>query len=166
MNKNPYRDMRKRKVEPIEKGSILRQAATAIGIEERGNAGKSWDCDPERAKRLLKIVLGEENLKHVHIKSSNRHSPEFEIDGITLAFHQGKQVSDDYFLAAYGVMDDELPVRSMADLGSALMLCLDVLTDDPTDENADEYSELYSQMQICYLGLDEEENSDGVTTHA
>ena len=63
-------------------------------------------------------------------------------------------------------MDDELPVRSMADLGSALMLCLDVLMDDPTDENADEYSELYSQMQICYLGLDEEENSNGVTTHA
>jgi hypothetical protein len=163
MNKNPYRDMRKRKVEPIEKGSILRQAATAIGTEERGNGGKSWDCDPERAKRLLEIVLGEENFKHVHIKSSDRHSPEFEIDGITLAFHQGKQVSDDYFLAAYGVMDDELPVRSMADLGSALMFCLDVLTDDPTDENADEYSELYSQMQICYLGLDEEENSGGVT---
>lgn len=52
---------------------------------------------------------------------------------------------------------------AMADLGSALMFCLDVLTDDPTDENADEYRELYSQMQICYLGLDEEENSGGVT---
>ena len=63
-------------------------------------------------------------------------------------------------------MDDELPVRSMADLGSALMLCLDVLMDDPTDENADEYRELYSQMQICYLGLNEEGNSGGVTTHA
>lgn len=52
-------------------------------------------------------------------------------------------------------MNDELPIRSMADLGSSLMLCLDVLTDDPTDENADEYRELYNQMQLCYLGIDD-----------
>jgi hypothetical protein len=149
MSKNPYREMRKRNVVPIEKWSIFRQAATAVGIAERNGNKNFMTCDPERAKALLKRVLGEENLKHVHVVSSNKFHPEFEIDGITLTFHQGNQEVDDYFRVEFDEMDFEDSVRSMEDLGSVLMFCVDVLADEDK-----QYKELCRQMQLCFIGID------------
>ena len=119
---NPYSDMTKRKVVPVEKWSILLQAAAAIGTAEQNNERGDPTCDPERAKALLRKVFGEENFKHIEVKSSNVYSPVFEIDGISLLFFQGRQAFDDYFVAAYGGQDDnDLPIRSLADLGAALL---------------------------------------------
>jgi hypothetical protein len=149
MSKNPYREMRKRNVVPIEKWSIFLQAAAAIGFAERNGSKNFMTCDPERAKSLLRKVLGEENLKHVHVVSSNKFHPEFEIDGITLTFHQGNQEVDDYFRVEFDDMDFEDSVRSMEDLGSVLMFCVDVLADEDK-----QYKELCRQMQLCFIGID------------
>ena len=165
MSNNPYRDMRKRNVVPIEKWSLFRQAAKACGIAERESKGERGVHDQNRVKALLKRVVGEENLKHVHVKSSSKFGPEFEIDGIGLTYHEGSKDVDDFFTVMVEHKDDgaedeeefeleEHRARSMEDLGSVLMLYVDILADDN-----EEYTELLGEMQMSFLGIEDDRDA-------
>lgn len=162
MSNNPYRGMRKRNVVPIEKWSLFRQAAKACGIAERESKGERGVHDPNRVKALLKRVVGEENLKHVHVKSSSKFGPEFEIDGIGLTYHEGSKDVDDFFTVIVMYEEDgeeefeleEHRARSLEDLGSILMLYVDILADDN-----EEYTELLGEMQMSFLGIEDDRDA-------
>lgn len=151
MSKNPYQDMRKRNVAPLQKGEFFLRAAAEAGKVELSEDRDFFTSDPERVRRVLKRVVGEENMKHVHIKSSNKQWPEFEIDGVRLEYRQGSEEAYDYFKVEYADFEDECQfAHSLAELGSSLMFFMDVMADD--DPQA--YGELLEQMKLRYIGID------------
>lgn len=68
-------------------------------------------CDPERAKALLKKVLGEELHQYATIVDADEYYPAFGLGTTVLHFCQGATPDDDFFTSTPDI------VRSLPDLG-------------------------------------------------
>jgi hypothetical protein len=104
----PYAEMLDADSEITEK--IVRAALSAIAALEEPK-----EHDPERAKALLKKILGEELYKGVRLSQYRSLYPIFLIDEIEMIFTQGVEPEADYFL-----IDGFFVVRDLASLGSAI----------------------------------------------
>jgi hypothetical protein len=82
--------------------------------------------DPERAKALLKQILGEELYAGVRLTQYKPLYPIFNLDGIEFTFVQGASPQSDHLL-----IDGMVAVRDLASLGQAIK---DNFSDDDDDD--------------------------------
>lgn len=94
--------------------SIGRKAIEA-GMSANQAAGELTEHDPERAKALLKKIMGEELYRGVRLMQYKPLYPIFLLDGVEMVFVQGAMPETDHFL-----IDGIVVVRDMASLGDAI----------------------------------------------
>lgn len=80
-------------------------------LESLKDAPALTPCDPERAKALLKKILGEELHQYARILDADEYHPAFGLGVIELHFCQGATPADDFFVT------DPTIVRSLSDIG-------------------------------------------------
>lgn len=94
-------------------GEIFTVAYNALGEQD-----EPGEHDPERAKALLKKILGN-YYKHAYLQQYDRNHPTFGVADTELVFYQGMCPEDDVFLAGPHV------IRDLAGLGFALVDTID-----------------------------------------